>query len=191
MFWYNLVSVVCACVRFYALPLLIGNFRFLLLIKAILEIHVWRTIVFKSWISNTLIFLYFQFSQHYFTWMQALLYFYEQSYAFLFFLTFAGKGLKYHWASGTWWAFYPKYIMVLQNSKIAKFQVWIPNTSWCLHAAAQEKAQQQIQARGLKISTYSLGIWNTLWRHIWTLHCSPMTNSMELLCVFKEIKDGG
>lgn len=30
--------------------------------------------------------------------------------------------------------------MVLQNSKIAKFQVWIPNTSWCLHAAAQEKA---------------------------------------------------
>lgn len=44
MFWKNLGSIFWAFFRFYALLLLVGNLRFLLVIKPRLDIHVLRRI---------------------------------------------------------------------------------------------------------------------------------------------------
>lgn len=87
---------------------------------------------------------------------------------------------KYHLAEeggGLWYTSYPKYILHIQNKtkqnknrkeekKQARFQVWIPNTSWCMHAAAEKRLNTKCR------SEHRFGIRGTLCRHISTLHSS-------------------
>lgn len=61
-------------------------------------------------------------------------------------------------------------VYIAHLKKIAMFQVWIPNTSWCIHAAAPLQKKKGLTQNTSQRSENRVQSGDTLWRHMSALH---------------------